>query len=782
MMDPDSPFVDESFSKTIVPKSESSQALILEALQNSTLFKDLEHELQVDVMLAMDRMTVVAGQDLIRQGEPGNAFYVIEQGEFDIVIDSNRVTTFRRGGSFGEIALIREQPRAATVTALTNAVCWRLERHLFRKYIASTTASTIDQIVKDFGHAELLKNLPLPHLTKLATHTTTEYFDTGTRIIAKGEFGDKFYVIRQGRVRCSNISSPCLLGATGWRRVACKPRYVDLDSGEHFGERALIRDEMRACDVIALEPTSCHVFSREDFGSMLGSLREPMERSFALKVIMSITCVSNDFGTIHVLREQDIFEKLDRKLYKAGRVITPSINSLNKVVVVSSGTVEVRIKGGLGKLVSVIPGGRCILRNGDYLGWQSLGTAPLFESLRSPHHAQKTLWRAYAHTDAICYELDAKIVLRKRHSFLKAHHTSSSQDCAAHKEIPKFEDLDVRRTLGTGAFGRVKLCAWSSRAGKAEVFALKMLVKKTMLDMKQTHAVLYERKILQQLRHPFVLRLHTTYQSRDACYFLLELIQGGELFSRLTSFSDGDFPPEESKFHASATILALEYIHSKNMVYRDLKPENLLIDTDGYVRLVDFGFAKRLENLQPTFTIIGTPEYLSPECALGQGYRFDVDLWAFGVLIFEMMKGNGPFCPADPDDTMTIFKLISDCRVEFSRKEVAQFGEAATSMCRQLLNRSRKKRLGSLKGGVSNIKGHSYFNGIDWNAILDRRHPVPWVPEVSDPFDTSCFDEYDESMEIPPFLGDQAAFKDFSNREPVDDAHLIAQAKAVMAS
>jgi len=271
---------------------------------------------------------------------------------------------------------------------------------------------------------------------------------------------------------------------------------------------------------------------------------------------------------------------------------------------------------------------------------------------------------------------------------------------------------------------------WAPEARKPKVFALKMLVKKTMLEMKQTHAVLYERKILQQLRHPFILRLHTTYQSRDACYFLLELVQGGELFSRLTSFADGDFPPEECKFHASATLLAIEYIHSQNMLYRDLKPENLLIDTDGYVRLVDFGFAKRLSGDQSTFTIIGTPEYLSPECALGQGYRFDVDLWAFGVLIFEMLKGNGPFCPADPDDTMAIFKLISDCRVEFSKKEVAQYGEPITLLCRQLLHRSRKKRLGSLKGGIRNIRDHTYFIGMDNHAILDRKYPAPWMPEV----------------------------------------------------
>lgn len=428
-----------------------------------------------------------------------------------------------------------------------------------------------------------------------------------------------------------------------------------------------------------------------------------------------------------------------------------------------------------------------MLQTGDYLGWQSLGNGqggvPLRRALKGPPHTpKKMLWRAYAHTDTVCYELDSSFLLQRRLSYLKAHSSPacSSTNHMAQNEIPRFEDLDVRRTLGTGAFGRVKLCAWSPRAGKSKVFALKMLVKKTMLEMKQTHAVLYERKILQQLKHPFVLRLHTTYQSRDACYFLLELIQGGELFSRLTSFSDGEFPPEECKFHASATILALEYIHSQNMVYRDLKPENLLIDTDGYVRLVDFGFAKRLNGDQSTFTIIGTPEYLSPECALGQGYRFDVDLWAFGVLIFEMLKGNGPFCPADPDDTMTIFKLISDCRVEFSKKEVAQFGEPATLLCRQLLTRSRKKRLGSSKGGADNVKNHVYFAGMDWQAVFCRRYPVPWVPEVSDPFDTSCFDEYDESMEVPAFRGDQSAFAEFSSRELVDDARLIAQARAVV--
>ena len=163
-----------------------------------------------------------------------------EKGEFDIVIDGCRVTTFRRGGSFGEVALIREQPRAATVTAITSAVCWRLERSLFRRYVANTTASTIDQIVRDFRQAQLLKDLPLPHLTKLATHTSLEHFETGTRVIAKDEFGDKFYVIREGRVRCSNIGKVSRRDSQSTSRAGEKPAYVDLGKGAHFGERALL--------------------------------------------------------------------------------------------------------------------------------------------------------------------------------------------------------------------------------------------------------------------------------------------------------------------------------------------------------------------------------------------------------------------------------------------------------------------------------------------------------------------------------------------------------------
>jgi len=135
----------------------------------------------------------------------------------------------------------------------------------------------------------------------LANHTRTEYFDTGTRIIAKDEYGDKFYVIKQGRVRCNNIGPPQLQQHSSLSHYKSR-RYVDLQSGAYFGERSLIRDEMRACDVIALEPTSCHVLSRGDFLSILGPLKEVMERFLALRANSCVRLVKNRFSLNFICR------------------------------------------------------------------------------------------------------------------------------------------------------------------------------------------------------------------------------------------------------------------------------------------------------------------------------------------------------------------------------------------------------------------------------------------------------------------------------------------------
>ena len=325
--------------------------------------------------------------------------------------------------------------------------------------------------------------------------------------------------------------------------------------------------------------------------------------------------------------------------------------------------------------------------------------------------------------------------------------------------------------LGMGTFGRVKLTSHTVN-GVTNIYALKMLVKHMMAEMKQTHAILYERRVLKDLKHPFVLRLLTTYQSMNVCYFLLELVQGGELFSRLTCFAMDAFPMDEAKFYACTTLDALCYIHSKSTVYRDLKPENILIDAGGYIRIVDFGFAKVLKTGDQTYTIVGTPEYLAPECVLGQGYRFDVDLWAFGCLVYEMHMGATPFAADDPSDTMQIFKQIQQAKVKFLKKDTTRIGGDTVQLCQSLLDRNRKKRLGNLKGGGNQIKEHPYFEGTDFKALHSKSVDAPFKPPIKGTDDMSLFDDYDEDMDIAEYHDDQRIFDEFAS-EIIDDSELI---------
>lgn len=224
-------------------------------------------------------------------------------------------------------------------------------------------------------------------------------------------------------------------------------------------------------------------------------------------------------------------------------------------------------------------------------------------------------------------------------------------------------ELELKKTLGTGTFGRVRM-ALHRRTN--QVFALKMLQKAQIAALKQQKNIMAERDILWRVDHPFVIKLFDTYRDRDRLYMLLELVQGGELFGRLqNSPTPGRISPGEARFYAACVLDAFDYLHALHVVYRDLKPENLLIDAAGYLKLVDFGFAKFVPDR--TFTLCGTPEYLAPELVLGRGHDKGVDYWAIGVLLFEQVAGYSPFADRERNDQMTICKNILRGVVDFPR-------------------------------------------------------------------------------------------------------------------
>ena len=218
-------------------------------------------------------------------------------------------------------------------------------------------------------------------------------------------------------------------------------------------------------------------------------------------------------------------------------------------------------------------------------------------------------------------------------SSLTSATASASANLSLDPKNVKLDDFELDRTIGTGSFGRVMIVY--VKKDRAQRYAMKMLKKENIVKMKQVEHTLNERKILSSIDFPFVVKLFYSFKDTSNLYMVLEYVSGGEMFTHLRK--TGRYTEDTAKFYASQIVLTFEYLHYLNIVYRDLKPENVLYDATGFIKLTDFGFAKIIKDR--TWTLCGTPEYLAPEIILSRGYNKAVDWWALGVIIYEM-SGN----------------------------------------------------------------------------------------------------------------------------------------------
>ena len=295
----------------------------------------------------------------------------------------------------------------------------------------------------------------------------------------------------------------------------------------------------------------------------------------------------------------------------------------------------------------------------------------------------------------------------------------------------KLSDYDMGETLGTGSFGRVKI-AKNKKTG--EFVAMKIMKKMEILKSKQADHISNEIKILSMIEHPFVITFEGFTQDDMNLYLALELINGGELFTYLRGV--GRFPVDQARIYIAQIICIFEYLHNKDIVYRDLKPENILIHKSGYLKLTDFGFAKVIEGR--TYTLCGTPEYLAPEIILNKGHGKPVDWWTCGILLYEMIVGIDPF---NDDDPMMVYQKILKGKIRFP----SGFDSNAKSLIKHLLDLDLTKRYGNLKNGVKDITGHRFFKNFDWDKLMKKELPPPYVPKVKSNDDISNFSSYPDS-------------------------------------
>lgn len=325
---------------------------------------------------------------------------------------------------------------------------------------------------------------------------------------------------------------------------------------------------------------------------------------------------------------------------------------------------------------------------------------------------------------------DAKLRSRQESTESVSSSSHTTEEYSEDDKDNEMDDLNIIKTVGTGTFGRVLLCRNKSTD---EYFAMKILNLADVIRLKQVEHVKNEKNILLEIRHPFIVNLFWCHRDDTSIYMLFEYICGGELFSYLRN--SGRFSTQTANFYACEIIAAIDYLHQKNIVYRDLKPENLLLDKEGHLKITDFGFAKKLTDR--TWTLCGTPEYLAPEIIQSKGHNKAVDWWALGILIYEMLAGYPPFYDDNP---FGIYEKILSGKIEWAR----HLDPIAKDLIKKLLVQDRTKRLGNMKCGAEDLKRHRWFKGVDWQDVLLRKLKPPIVPKVANDGDTSNFDEYPE--------------------------------------
>lgn len=578
-----------------------TKQLIRDALMDNDFLKNLSSGQIREVIDFMQVKKIAAGTYVIREGDSGSDLYVSSQGEYEVIKDGKVLGKLGTGKAFGELAILYNCKRTASIKALSPGEVWTLDRGVFQQIMMQTGMKKIEEKLNFLKSVPIFSKMSNDILLRLSDALEVTIYQKGEYIVRQGTHGDTFYIISEGQVRITKRVE----GKSGEEEIR------NLARGEYFGEQALLKTDFRTANVVASSTTvECLVLDRESFFTLVGDMSEIKDKNYA--------DVSGD--------------KQGRKLIEDKKM------------------------------------------------------SKEFEDL--------TLDR-----------------------------------------------LEVIATLGVGGFGRVALVNLAK--DKSKTFALKCLKKKHIVDTQQQEHVYSEKKIMMNCRHQYIARLYRTFKDRKYVYFLMEACLGGELWTILRD--KGHFDDLTTRFYVACVVSALDYLHGQGIIYRDLKPENLLLDQYGYAKMVDFGFSKVIPEGRKTWTFCGTPEYVAPEIILNKGHDRAVDYWSLGVLMCELLMGTPPFTASDP---MKIYNIILRGieQIEFPRHVT----KTAITIIRKFCRENPTERLGYQKDGIQDIKKHRWYQGFDWEGLEARTLSPPIVPKIKASNDTSNFDSYPREEEVPP--------------------------------
>lgn len=768
--------------------------LISNALNKHFIFTSLSSENRTVVISKMRHYSMLGKEIVFEQGNPGSLFFVICSGKLEVLVNSTRVNILGPGDSFGELALLHDSPRSASVNTLEKVAMWGLDRKSFRMAVESVNAQNYKENQQFIESVPLFNILTNMQKDSLVGSLSTLKFRPNDIIVNEGDPGDLFYLIKEGVVNCLKKGQ----------------KIREMGRGEFFGEQALLYNTQRTATVIANTDVKCVAISRNKLTVALGTNLQNViyentklmafEKSHNLKLLsksqqmkmmkkMKIVCYNNGdvvisagmikkdkliivlfgvlregnkivadvfqcigdleflvncdelyaldicaYGETHVaeLTREDFEECMDNSIkpFVANREAINALKDVhifkslpddnfnlltqrlkqkkfdNKDVIVrqdTPGDSFFLIKSGK---VDIVQNGvlvRTVTKN-DYFGERSL----ILNSYRSAS--------VIANGPVTCWFLtksDFQSILEDN-LLNRLQQRIELQD-----NTVNLSDLVPIKVLGQGNFGTVFLVL---NLPTNRLYALKSIPRKKIEKFSMQENLILERKILLTLEHVMILKLIKSFKDSKRIYFLTEYVKGCDMFDALRSMKS--INDREGKFFIGCLLLILEYLHERDIIYRDLKPENVMIDEEGYPKLIDFGISKILTGR--TYTIVGTPHYMAPEVILGKGYTITADYWSLGVMLYEFYCFTVPFGDEE-EEPYAVYQKVLECKLVYPAFVSNKF--PAKAFIEILLSKNPNMRN---LGSVEALKAHPWLQGLNWESLINKQITAPYKPDCAD--------------------------------------------------
>jgi len=727
-------------------------------LEKVDLFKRLPQEDMPTLVKACEAVTFEPGATIIKQGDIGNEFFVIKTGSAKVDVNGNTVATLKAGDYFGENALLRDDPRNAGIVCQAKIEALKITREQFMKLglneklefakRGAVGGAAADAEIKppcDKTDAdktlisEALKgNVNLNNMIMLNEAKTgamlavmwKEDIAANTAIIQEGDLNaDYFYVVNSGNFEVSKLKEGC----SAEKQAARGSSVAVCSKGSSFGELALLYFAPRAATITATVDSSVFVIARQQFKDILTKAEMDVSAEY-IKHLDKVEILNPLKDT----EKKQLAEALidfsfgqDEEIFSQGeKGVLFYILIEGEVAVIVDGTEKAKLKAT--KDVAHAFGERALL---------SSETRAATIKVISP--TATTLAVDKQSFDMLLGSLEE---ITKRG---KAGDTAVKKEAApaeaARFGLIKRKDLTRLGLLGCGGFGAVEMVEHKS----GECYALKALSKGYVLKTGMQKSVMSEKDVQLMCDSPFVVKLYETYNSSQSLYLLLELALGGELYA--TYNKKGLWGNEKcAKFYVAGTLYAFDHLHDRKIIFRDLKPENLLLNEKGQVKLTDMGLAKVV--VGKTFTTCGTPDYFAPELIASKGHTVAVDWWTLGILNFELLGGHPPFESASP---MQIYQKVTKGINKVSFPKACK--GAAETLIKGNCHANPSERFPMKKGGTNNVKNADWYKGFDWDKMEGLTMDAPYKPPIKNKKDMANFSARKEDM--PP----QVPYKDPKN-------------------